>query len=236
MVEHESDKFEAAGSSPAPRTIRVFIGSSKEFACCESIIERSIRENTQSDVEITFMRPETLGVPITGCTGFTNLRYAVPELAGYSGYAIYLDVDMIVLGDIAELYSYAEAGRWVVMKDGANEVAVISCGTHRHLPTLQSLHKYNKHELKAMCRESRRIPSEWNCEDAVTEGMKLLHFTDMKCQPWLENPQYPHPCPEAVAIYEGFVQKTSGEGNIQRLRSGVTAQRRGRVRKSVVES
>lgn len=185
--------------------IRVFIGSSDKLRCAEPAIENSIRANTSAEVEITFMRPEDLGLEPTGCTGFTNLRYAVPELAGYAGFAIYLDVDMLVLGDIAELYSYAEAGRWVVLKDGSNEVAVISCGTHRHLPSLRNLHRFNKHQLKAMCRESQRIPLTWNCEDSVPQGAKLVHLTDLKCQPWLENPEYPHPCPEAVELYHAYV-------------------------------
>ena len=185
--------------------ISVFIGSSERFAYCEPVIERSILENTSVDVEITFMRPDTLGVPPSGCTGFSNLRYAVPELAGFAGFAIYLDVDMLVLGDLAELYEYREAGKWVVMKDGSNEVSIISCGTHRHMPSLKTLHTYNKHHLKSMCREARRIPSEWNVEDSVTPGMKLLHLTDMKCQPWLDNPEYPHPCKEAVDLWNAYL-------------------------------
>lgn len=185
--------------------IRVFIGSANKFKCCESAIENSILANTSAPVEIRFIRPEDLAVPLTGCTGFTNLRYAVPELAGFAGYAIYLDVDMIVLGDIAELYSYASPGHWVCLQDGSNEVSVISCGTHRHMPRLAQMHHYGKRELEAMTRKKKAIPASWNVEDKVQAGMQLLHLTDLKCQPWLESPEYPHPCPEAVAIYEEYL-------------------------------
>ncbi|TNE75543.1 MAG: hypothetical protein EP334_10015 [Gammaproteobacteria bacterium] len=181
--------------------IRIFIGSADKFRCCEEPLCKSILAHSSVPVEFFIMRPEDLGVPPTGCTGFSNLRYAVPELAGYAGFAIYLDVDMLVLGDIAELYEYREAGRWVQLVDGSNEVSVISCGTHRHMPSLPWLHTKNKHELKAMTRASSRIPLEWNVEDHVQPGMKLLHFTDLKCQPWFNE----HPCREAVELWNAFV-------------------------------
>lgn len=184
--------------------IRVFIGSAVAFSAAEAAIVNSITRHASVPVDVTFMRPETLGVPPTGCTGFTNLRYAVPELAGFSGFAIYLDVDMIVLGDIAELYSHAEAGKWVVMQDGSTEVAVISCGTHRHLPALRDMHKYRKGQLDGMIRKKPAIPHCWNVEDRIEPGAKLLHFTDLKCQPWMDAPEYPHPCPEAVEVYRAF--------------------------------
>ncbi len=185
-------------------TIRIYIGSSDKFRCAESAIENSILANTQSDVEITFMRPSDLGIPESGCTGFTNLRYAVPDMAGFAGYAIYLDVDMIVLGDIADLYDYRQPGYWVTMKDGSSEVSVISCGVHRHMPGLHNIHMYNKSQLYGMIRKKCLIPPCWNVEDEVQEGMKLLHLTDLKCQPWMKEPQYPHPCPEAVDIYHAY--------------------------------
>ena len=184
--------------------IRIFIGSADKFACCEPVIERSILANTSEPVEITFMRPETLGIPPTGCTGFTNLRYAVPELAGYSGFAIYLDVDMVVLGDIAELYSYQEAGKWVCMGDSSDEVSVISCGTHRHMPSLQNIHRHHKNHLKTMTRRRPAIPPCWNVEDRVEEGMKLLHFTDLDRQPWFSDN---HPCPDAVEIWNAYAER-----------------------------
>src|SRR3546814_18300245 len=37
-------------------------------------------------------------------TGFTNYRYAIPDLAGKAGRAIYNDVDQVYLADPAELF------------------------------------------------------------------------------------------------------------------------------------
>lgn len=188
----------------AEETIRVFIGSSDKFRIAEQAIVNSIHRNTSRDVHIKIITPEGQGVPYTGCTGFTNLRYAVPELAGFAGYAIYLDVDMLVLADIEELWNYREAGKWVTLEDGSDEVAVISCGTHRHMPSLQNIHKYHKNDLKQKIRQKKSIPLCWNVEDKCVEGMKLLHLTDLKCQPWMESPEYPHPCQEAVNLYHDY--------------------------------
>src|SRR3546814_19843722 len=37
-------------------------------------------------------------------TGFTNYRYAIPDLAGKAGRAIYNDVDQVYLADPAQLF------------------------------------------------------------------------------------------------------------------------------------
>lgn len=180
--------------------IRVFIGTSERFKHVEHIARDSILANTTADVDIRLISPERLNAKPSGCTGFTNLRYAVPELAGYEGYAIYLDVDMIVLGDIAELYEYRQEGAWVRMYDGASEVSVIDCAAHNYLPKLDKLHLYWKNKLHGSVNAINAIPPEWNVKDCVKDAMKLLHFTSLKHQPWVAE----HPCPEAVEIYQRY--------------------------------
>ena len=134
-----------------------------------------------------------------GCTGFTNVRFAVPEIAKGMGYefAVYLDVDMLILGDISELYDYRQPGHWVGLADGSNEVSVID--TSLQFPAKETLHRYKKHQLNSHVVPD--IPLSWNCEDKVGDGMKLLHFTDLSAQPWF----YKHPNKEAVAIYESYL-------------------------------
>lgn len=131
--------------------------------------EQSILANTNAHVKVTHCYPETE----SGCTGFSNVRWAINR-------GIYLDCDMIVLGDIAELWSYREPGKRVCLADGSTEVMVID-GT-------QTVNK---------------IPLCWNVEDTTQPNMKLLHFTDLKTQPWF----YSHPDANAVAIYEHYKQR-----------------------------
>lgn len=174
--------------------MRVFIGSAKKWAAHEPVLEYSIKKNTTRDVQITFMRSGENGLQPSGCTGFTNYRFTIPELAGFHGFAIYLDIDMVVLGDIAEIWEYRQVGKWVCMKDGANEVSVIDCSLL--FPRKELIHTYQKHQLQAMAPMVRAIPPEWNVKDRVEPGMKLLHFTDLR-QNWIAGE---HSCRDALKV------------------------------------
>lgn len=183
--------------------IPVYIASTDRFAVCESVICHSIEANTREDTHIQIIRPADIGMAETGCTGFTNVRYAVPELLRRDGYdfGIYLDVDMLLLADIAELYQYCMTGRWVCLKDLSTEVSVISADIR--LPSIQQIGKIKKHELDRIIPKSAKIPLVWNAEDRYHEAAKLLHFTDLKCQPWFYDN---HPDPQAVSVWKHYLQ------------------------------
>lgn len=162
--------------------IRVFIGSHKRFERCEPVIEYSIRKYASEPVEINIMRPEYYGCEDAGCTGFSKMRWEVPRICNYQGHAIYLDVDMILQADIAGLWSYRHLND-CVMVDGSTEVMVMNCG-NRVSALYPSIHYV------------------WNLEDyrAEPEGLetaKLIHFTDLKNQPWF----YEHPKPWLSKIW-----------------------------------
>jgi hypothetical protein len=161
--------------------IPIYIGISERFKFLEGMTERSIRAHTTSEVEIIHLYPEQE----SGCTGFSDVRYTIER-------GIYFDVDMIVFGDVAELWAMRKPGRFVCMQDGSTEVAVIDC---KHLC-------HNKSQ-QSMLPKSCDIPPEWNVEDfqyyhrPMPDNMKLLHFTALDTQPWF----YEHPNPEMVEIY-----------------------------------
>jgi hypothetical protein len=181
--------------------IRVFVGSNEPYREQERVLEYSIREHTDADVEITFMRPGENGLTACGCTGFSQFRFCVPELAGKRGYAIYLDVDMILLANIAELWVWRRAGKWVCLKNGKTEVSVIDCTLR--LPPKAQICGMQKAQARAMVSQRMVpcIPPEWNVTDKVTPGMKLLHFTNLRTQPWLGKE---HPNPEAMAVLREY--------------------------------
>lgn len=161
--------------------LKVFIGISKRFECVKGLTEYSIRANTSEEVEIVHLYPEVE----SGCTGFSDVRFGIKQ-------GIYLDCDMIVLGDIAELASYHRPGKFVCIEDGSTEVAVIDCV---HL----CRNKFEQHKLPKLSI----IPRAWNVEDKIEPGMKLLHFTDLKHQPWF----YEHPNADAVRVYNEYREK-----------------------------
>ena len=86
--------------------IRVFIATADKYVDHEPVLEYSILKHASEPVEINWMRAGENGLVAHGCTGFTNFRFAIPRLAGQSGYAIYFDVDMLVMADVAALWAY----------------------------------------------------------------------------------------------------------------------------------
>jgi len=179
-------------------SIPVFIASSSKF--------KDIEWLTLSTVDNGYVvRPGDLGMPEEGCTGFTMLRYAVPQWCRENGYpaAIYLDVDMLVLGDIQELAQYHREGKWVTLIDGSDEVSVIDAGVM--LPGYRDLRRNARHRLHPP--KEALIPLEWNCEDCVPDGAKLVHFTDLNTQPWW----FDHPNEDAVRLYESHCHRHGAE-------------------------
>ena len=189
---------------------RVFIGSHKRFERCEPVIEWSIRKYASEPVEINFLRPEYYGCEDSGCTGFSRMRYEIPRICNYEGHAIYLDVDMILQADIAELWDYRHSGFTAIMQDCSSEVMVVDCEAE-------------------FFNIIRAIPEEWNVEDyaATQEDLKtakLIHYTDLKYQPWF----FEHPKPWLSKIWfdmekEAHESKTHSarcQPDIQREKEG----------------
>ena len=87
--------------------IRLFVGTSENF---DHTIERvylySILKNTNHPVEVTWLRPSMFptwkrkgwGTP------FTCFRYAIPQMCGFKGRALYTDCDMINFRDLFHLW------------------------------------------------------------------------------------------------------------------------------------
>lgn len=183
-------------------TIGIFVATSQRFQSINWLTPFSIQENASQDIPIHVVSPEGVGMEESGCTGFTNMRWAVPELCRERGYdfGIYLDCDMLVLGDVAELTQYAREGHWVTLEDGSDEVSVI-CASMRY-PPKSVLHMRHKGTLPKGYRLPL-IPISWNVEDRAEPGMNLLHFTALDHQPWFRE----HPNADAVAIYKEYCER-----------------------------
>ena len=94
-------------------SLKIFIGSSsnQEDAPIESIYEYTLRKNSSADLDITWMRQTNdQSSPWSGWnssqwfTPFSGFRWAIPEICGFQGRALYTDVDMINFKDISELF------------------------------------------------------------------------------------------------------------------------------------
>lgn len=203
--------------------IRVFVGTDSDVhGDAEKVLEYSIRKNTTEEIELTFMNPGWKSVP----TGFTTHRYLIPQLCNWEGYAIYLDVDMLVLGDLAELMSYKQEGKWAICESSLltttcnitryrDEVAVIDCSLNV-LPTEEQL---KLKEGQVLARRALRdhyvttVPPTWDT-DTLSPEAKLIHYTNLRTQPWQPNPMVdymPYHCEKTCDLFFEYLDAAESD-------------------------
>jgi hypothetical protein len=203
--------------------IRVFVGSDgfQRAAGMERTLAHSIRSRTQHDVEIVFMTSGAKGFEVSHDgrygtwamghepgvawsgrgwgTDFSAFRFAIPELSGFRGRAIYLDVDMIVLADIAELLDVPQRRPWVCRAVPMTDVSVIDCAAFRDRngwPRIGQMKRSGwgvQRYIDLLVRIDAigsGVPAPWNTLDREPlAGAKLAHFTTVPTQPWRPYPK-----------------------------------------------
>ncbi|NBU68233.1 MAG: glycosyltransferase [Verrucomicrobia bacterium] len=95
-------------------TIPIFIGYDPREAvvfhtCANSIIRQSSKPVSIIPLALNLFK-EYEETHKDGSNAFIYSRFLVPYLTGYDGYAIYIDGDMIIKGDIVELWNQREIG------------------------------------------------------------------------------------------------------------------------------
>ena len=88
--------------------LRIFIGYDHRQPVALNVLQFSIFRRSSKPVAITPIVLPTLPMKRTGLTPFTYSRFLVPWLSDYQGWALFLDIDFLVLGDIAELFALAD--------------------------------------------------------------------------------------------------------------------------------
>ena len=109
-------------------TIRIFIGYDSREAVAFDVLAHSIQRHASQPVSITPIRLDQLeGIfrrernPLQS-TEFSFSRFLAPYLCGYQGWAVFMDCDMLVRGDIARLWA---------LRDERYAVQVVK---HVHVP------------------------------------------------------------------------------------------------------
>lgn len=84
---------------------RIFIGVDERQPVAYHTLAQSIMDNCSDPVAITPLYKKMLPVEIrSGLTEFTYSRYLVPYLCNYEGRALFMDADMLVMGDLKKLF------------------------------------------------------------------------------------------------------------------------------------
>ncbi len=194
-------------------TIRVFVGCDPNNCDLEQmmVLDYSIHKHTSMPVEIVWMQlsrdPQSYWYsnPETGegwnttkwATPFSGFRWAVPEYCNYSGRAIYMDADVIVLSDLAKLWQHPIAGQTIVAaKTKADMTRLCTCiwdcskAQNVILPMEQLKMDADGHQkmmdlLKEKAQLVQPYQDSYNCvdgEDLAIEDIKILHYSDMGTQ------------------------------------------------------
>ena len=130
-------------------------------------------------------------------TGFTNYRYAIPDLAGKTGRAIYNDVDQIYLTDPAELFDLDMKGAGqLCITQRETAVMLLDCEKmariwRREDAENSERHKFFRNKVLAIPGMWGELPGVWNSRDHeyVPGTSKLLHYTTLQTQPWRPFPK-----------------------------------------------
>lgn len=168
--------------------MRIFIGVDPRQPVAWVVLANSIARHSSVPVEITPLVLKQLPINRRGLTEFTFSRFLVPWLCNYQGFGLFLDADMVVTGDIADLIEEAR-------KDYASSVRVMQEQPRFEWPSAMLFNcrncalltpeyvenpKNNPFELKWADHGVGKLPSEWNVLCGYGEGRtdgKLYHFT-----------------------------------------------------------
>ena len=203
--------------APLVEPMRVFVGTDPSQMVATRVLEHSIRKYASGPVELHPMRDMQIPLPRDKKnrprTGFSFYRFLIPKLCGYRGRALYLDADMQVFGDLAELWQIP-FGRHKVLCSVQNEIppawqdgkAHFTPGRQMSVMLLDCCRldwdienivreldegRYDYKQLMSdLCivdphEIGDTIPPAWNSLESYRRGeTKLLHYTVVPTQPW----------------------------------------------------
>ncbi len=196
----------------------IFVGADRSQLLAVAVLEHSIRRHTFGRVTVSPLidldLPEPADLAQGSRTNFSFARFAIPELMNHTGKALYLDADMLVFRDIAELWSVPFDGASVVIQEGVPEhvgelkrgapptrvkqcsVMLIDCARARWdvreiVGGLDGRYSYEQlmYELCILPEAEVRygVPYAWNSLEHYDLETRLLHYTDMNTQPWVSS-------------------------------------------------
>src|SRR5690606_22934239 len=130
-------------------------------------------------------------------TPFSGFRWAIPELCNFEGRAIYMDADVIVLCDIAELWAHPMTKNAIVIaKGGKSSARLCTCvwdceKAKAFLPPLEKLRsEADSHKsMMLLIKQHPELVTPYqdsynniDGEGMPTESIKILHYSDMGTQ------------------------------------------------------
>jgi hypothetical protein len=190
----ECIRIDPDGAAAAERPpVRIFLGTEPgQYRATRVFVWSVLQVRDPARAYEIHLMSDLAGIDRTGWkTGFTNYRYAIPELAGKAGRAIYNDVDQIYLSDPARLFDMEMGGKGVLaISEAENSVMLIDCAAMAPLWRFDDVLAGHGHaHFKGIVSANGlfgRMPGSWNARDGeypVAET-DCLHYTTLHTQPW----------------------------------------------------
>ena len=164
--------------------LNIFIGFDPRQIVSYTALHTSITMRCSKPVAITPLVLETLPITRRGLTPFTFSRFLCPWLCNYEGWSLFLDSDMLVLGDMSELFATAqdEYDVMVVKNPVKFEWASLMLFNNAKCKVLTPEFVESGENPLNMnwAANIGELPAEWNhCVgyDQLRTDAKLVHFT-----------------------------------------------------------
>lgn len=102
--------------------LRIFIGWDSREDIAYQVARQSLLDHATIPVEVTPLKLSDLvakglytrAIDPLASTEFTYSRFLVPHLAGYRGWAVFVDCDFLFFGDVAELRDHMDPSKAVL--------------------------------------------------------------------------------------------------------------------------
>lgn len=168
------------------KPLQIFIGYDHRQPVSFQVLVQSIISKSSKPVSITPIIITQLPYKRTGLTPFTFSRFLTPWLCDFQGWALFIDIDIILMDDIAKLFELAD-DRYVVQVSKNRityewaSVMLFNCEKNRIL-TPEYCETANGLHTISWCNpdEVGDIPNEWNHlvgYDKPRKDAKLVHYT-----------------------------------------------------------
>jgi lipopolysaccharide biosynthesis glycosyltransferase len=220
--------------------IRIFIGYDAREDLAYRVLKYSLEKHSSQPLEIRPLVLQDLDFarlwdPLQS-TEFTYTRFLVPHLCRYEGCAIFMDCDMLSLGDIAALarldmtgyalrvFKHAHTPTSAVKMDGMvqssyprknwSSLMVMNCARLR-MWTKEAVETKPAawlHRFEPIADDLiGDIPDGWNVLDRYDEHTQLLHYTEGG--PWFEAYRR-HPFGNVwLSCYEEYTRAMAAAGD-----------------------
>lgn len=179
--------------------IKIFIGTEEAQWLPTQVLRHSVLRRTKAPVEFIDLIDLPLKLNLDMYTGFSFYRWYIPEACNYTGRALYLDADIIVLEDIQKLAEMEMGGKGALARDGGNgyytSVMLLDCDKLKNwkIKNWAGLINARMASYDAIMIASKQglnhkdfgpLPAIWNGLDEWTPQTKILHYTHLPTQPW----------------------------------------------------